>query len=117
MGWSNGAMAGVRGPPASRRPAQQLCRRRAGKSLETLSRSSQIAGMQLDATRHARIHVNGEATETDAATLAQLVSALGFAEGAVATALNGEFVARHARAATQLSPGDRVEIVAPRQGG
>ena len=34
-----------------------------------------------------------------------------------ATAVNGEFVARHARAATQLSAADRVEIVAPRQGG
>ena len=73
--------------------------------------------MQLDSTRPTKIHVNGEATETAATTLAQLVSALGFAEGAVATALNGEFVARHARAATQLSPDDRVEIVAPRQGG
>ena len=73
--------------------------------------------MQLDATRRTKIHVNGEATETAAATLAHLVGELGYAEGAVATALNGEFVARHARAATQLSPDDRVEIVAPRQGG
>jgi sulfur carrier protein len=73
--------------------------------------------MQLDATRRTKIHVNGEATETAAATLAQLVAALGYAEGAVATALNGEFVARHARTEAQLSPGDHVEIVAPRQGG
>jgi sulfur carrier protein len=63
------------------------------------------------------IHVNGEASETRARSLADLVAERGFAETAVATALNGEFVARHARAATQLSPGDRVEIVAPRQGG
>jgi len=41
--------------------------------------------MQLDATKRTHVHVNGEATETAAATLAQLVSALGFAEGAVAT--------------------------------
>ena len=73
--------------------------------------------MQLDATRRTKIHVNGEATETAAATLAQLVVALGFAEGAVATALNGEFVARHARAATQLSPDDRVFLFDHLHGG
>jgi sulfur carrier protein len=100
---------------ATARPAALL--RVTRKSLETLSRSSQIAGMQLDAAKRTKIHVNGEATETAATTLAHLVAELGYADGAVATALNGEFVARHARAATQLSPGDHVEIVAPRQGG
>jgi sulfur carrier protein len=73
--------------------------------------------MQPEVAHHTSIHVNGEAATTRAASLAELVEELGFAESAVATALNGEFVARHARAATQLSPGDHVEIVAPRQGG
>ena len=73
--------------------------------------------MQSEVADHTSIHVNGEAATTRAATLAELVAELGFAETAVATALNGEFVARHARATTQLSPGDHVEIVAPRQGG
>jgi sulfur carrier protein len=73
--------------------------------------------MQLKAAKRTSIHVNGEATETEAVSLADLLAERGFVETAVATALNGEFVARHARAATQLSPGDRVEIVAPRQGG
>jgi sulfur carrier protein len=73
--------------------------------------------MQSEVAEHIQIHVNGEAARTKAASLADLVTERGFAEGAVATALNGEFVARHARAATQLSAGDRVEIVAPRQGG
>ena len=73
--------------------------------------------MQSEVAEHIQIHVNGEAARTRAASLADLVAERGFAEGAVATALNGEFVARHARAATQLTPGDRVEIVAPRQGG
>jgi sulfur carrier protein len=73
--------------------------------------------MQSEVANPTGIHVNGEATETRAVSLADLVAELGFAETAVATALNGEFVARHARAATQLSPGDHVEIVAPRQGG
>jgi len=73
--------------------------------------------MQPEVADHTNIHVNGEAAATRAASLADLVAELGFVETAVATALNGEFVARHARAATQLSPGDHVEIVAPRQGG
>jgi sulfur carrier protein len=61
--------------------------------------------------------VNGEPAETAAGTLAALVESLGFAENAVATALNGAFVPRGQRSATGLSAGDKVEIVAPRQGG
>jgi sulfur carrier protein len=73
--------------------------------------------MQLEAAKRTSILVNGEATDTRAVSLADLVAELGFGENAVATALNGEFVPRHARAAIQLSAADRVEIVAPRQGG
>jgi sulfur carrier protein len=73
--------------------------------------------MQLEAAERTSILVNGEAVASTAASLADLVAELGYAEGAVATALNGAFVPRQARAATQLSAGDRVEIVAPRQGG
>ena len=69
------------------------------------------AGMQV------RVIVNGEATVTAARTLAELISGLGFPEGAVATALNGDFVPKGTRAATELADGDRIEIVAPRQGG
>ncbi|HEY5829118.1 MAG: sulfur carrier protein ThiS [Hyphomicrobiaceae bacterium] len=61
--------------------------------------------------------VNGETAETRAATLAELVAERGFAEAAVATALNGEFVPRAARAETRLAANDTIEIVAPRQGG
>jgi sulfur carrier protein len=35
----------------------------------------------------------------------------------VATALNGHFVAARARETTRLAHGDKIEIVAPRQGG
>ncbi len=73
--------------------------------------------MKLDTTRRAAIHVNGEPAETEARTLAELVAGRGFAGDQVATALNGEFVPRSARTATLLSAGDKVEIVAPRQGG
>jgi sulfur carrier protein len=68
-------------------------------------------------TQRRTVTVNGEATETDSATVAALVMSLGFAETQVATALNGDFVPRDKRAATQLGDGDKVEIVAPRQGG
>jgi sulfur carrier protein len=73
--------------------------------------------MQLQVGQRIGIAVNGEATETGAATLAELVAALGYNEGEVATALNGDFVPRGARAETRLAAGDSVEIVAPRQGG
>jgi sulfur carrier protein len=74
--------------------------------------------MQLNSTTQRKaILVNGVRTETEVRTLAELIAARDLDEGAVATALNGEFVARGARAATLLSDGDKVEIVAPRQGG
>jgi sulfur carrier protein len=64
-----------------------------------------------------RIFINGNARETDALTLAELVRKQGFGEGRFATAVNGEFVAAATRADRRLKDGDRVEIVAPRQGG
>jgi sulfur carrier protein len=75
------------------------------------------APMQTESDTQLRIIVNGEATGTDARTLAELIAGLGFAETQVATAVNGDFVPRAARAATLLAPDDRIEIVAPRQGG
>ena len=64
-----------------------------------------------------RLVVNGEPQELPAATLAEALQSLNFAEAKVATALNGEFVPARARQATTLKDGDRIEIVAPRQGG
>jgi sulfur carrier protein len=61
--------------------------------------------------------VNGERAETGARSLAELLAQLGYDQEAVATALNGAFVPRRAREGTPLRPGDRIEIVAPRQGG
>jgi sulfur carrier protein len=73
--------------------------------------------MQLHKSASTSIRLNGEPLETEARTLADLVAGQGFAENAVATAVNGAFVPRQARAATLLAEGDKVEIVAPRQGG
>jgi len=64
-----------------------------------------------------KIIVNGVERELDAATLAGALQALEYGEAVVATALNGQFVAARARDVTRLAEGDRIEIVAPRQGG
>jgi sulfur carrier protein len=61
--------------------------------------------------------VNGEPREVAAGNLAEALQALDYADAIVATALNGEFVPARKRAATLVHDGDRLEIVAPRQGG
>lgn len=64
-----------------------------------------------------RIIVNGASHDTAAPDLAAVLAELGLGEAVVATALNGEFVPSGARQATQLAEGDRLEVLAPMQGG
>ncbi len=64
-----------------------------------------------------RITLNGAPAETEAGTLARLLEEMSLADAVVATALNGAFIAREARAATPLAEGDAVEVVAPLAGG
>ncbi len=64
-----------------------------------------------------KVEVNGIELEVKATTLKSLVSELDFNELNVATALNQNFIRRLDRSQTALKAGDRVEIVAPRQGG
>ena len=64
-----------------------------------------------------KIIVNGDSREVAAPTLDAVLNELGFGNSIVATALNGSFVSSNARPATTLADGDRVEIVAPMQGG
>ncbi len=64
-----------------------------------------------------RIFVNGEQHDVAPATLAQALDELGYGGRKIATALNGRFVATAARSATALAEGDRLEVVAPMQGG
>jgi sulfur carrier protein len=64
-----------------------------------------------------RLVVNGAEREIVADTLAAALLRLDYGEARVATALNGEFVPARKRGETALREGDRVEIVAPRQGG
>ena len=62
------------------------------------------------------IILNGTAIETGPCSLADLLAAQGFS-GRVATAVNEGFVPAALRAGHMLNDGDRVEVVAPMQGG
>jgi sulfur carrier protein len=73
--------------------------------------------MTTTTTRLREISVNGAPVATGSDTLAALVDEQGFAGVKVGTAVNGDFVAERARAATALAEGDRVEILSVRQGG
>lgn len=64
-----------------------------------------------------KIIVNGDAREIRASTLDAALSELGYEDSICATALNGEFIAKAARRDQRLLEGDRIEIVAPMQGG
>jgi sulfur carrier protein len=64
------------------------------------------------------ITLNGEPREIEpGTTLADLVAALGQAPQALATAVNGDFVAREARAGVELRAGDAVFTFQPITGG
>ena len=63
-----------------------------------------------------QIDLNGHPQTITTTTLAAALAELGLT-GPIATALNGHFVAATARAATTLKHGDRIEALAPMQGG
>ena len=64
-----------------------------------------------------KILVNGAWRETRSGDLAGALQELGYGGAVVATALNGEFVPVGTRAGARLAEGDRVEVLAPMQGG
>ncbi len=64
-----------------------------------------------------RIFVNGEPLDALGPTLADLLKQVGHGGSKVATAVNETFVPADRRETYTLTTGDRVEIVAPRQGG
>jgi sulfur carrier protein len=64
-----------------------------------------------------RICVNGTWREVGAVSLDRALAELGYKEQTVATAVNGQFVAANEREVIALNEGDKVEIVAPMQGG
>lgn len=64
-----------------------------------------------------RLIVNGETLEVAATTLDAALVELGYKGAKLATAVNEEFVPAALRGSCAISDGDRIEIVAPRQGG
>jgi sulfur carrier protein len=64
-----------------------------------------------------KILVNGAWCDTAATDLASALDELGYGRSTVATALNGEFVPAGLRSDAPLTEGDRVEVLAPMQGG
>ena len=64
-----------------------------------------------------KIIVNGQDTDTDATTPEQLLDQQGHSGAKLATAVNEVFVPATLRPSHTLKPGDRVEILAPMQGG
>ena len=63
-----------------------------------------------------KITVNGDNMDVAATTMTDLLVELAY-DGKIATALNEKFVAASNRNNVELHEGDRVEILAPMQGG
>lgn len=66
---------------------------------------------------HLKITLNGTETIVQSNRLDLLLDELGYAGAVVATALNEDFVPRDKRPETTVHDGDRLEVVAPLQGG
>jgi sulfur carrier protein len=64
-----------------------------------------------------QVIVNNEPREIQGRTLADLLEELGFGGTVVATAVNGQFTPAAARMTRELAQGDRIEVLAPMQGG
>ncbi len=64
-----------------------------------------------------KILVNGAWRETVSADLGTVLQEMGYGDAVVATAVNGEFVPAGLRPTARLADGDRVEVLAPMQGG
>ena len=64
-----------------------------------------------------QILVNGASREVRAADLSGALEELGYGGAVIATAVNGEFVAAAERTSARLADGDRIEVLAPMQGG
>ncbi len=64
------------------------------------------------------IQFNGKQIKTTVTTFAEILQEQGFnADSHVATAVNGQFVAKTARETYVIKDGDSIEVVAPMQGG
>lgn len=64
-----------------------------------------------------KINVNGNLQELASATLSDALAELGYVDAKIATAVNETFIPVSQRNAYELTQGDRLEILAPMQGG
>lgn len=64
-----------------------------------------------------KISFNGRETELESRILEAALTELGADCGSVATSVNEEFVPKTRRSSFELREGDRLEVVAPMQGG
>lgn len=63
------------------------------------------------------LYVNGKQITTNASTLIHLLEEQQFDLSAVACAVEGNFVPRSLYSSTQLEAGQKIEVLAPMQGG
>ena len=76
------------------------------------------AAIEPEAVMNIGVSVNGSVQQMPAgSTVAQLLQHLGHAPNRIATAVNGEFVARAARAERRLNDGDQLHCFQPIGGG
>jgi sulfur carrier protein len=61
--------------------------------------------------------INGKTEEITEKTLAELCQRYLDVPTVIATAVNGQFITVHEREGLALKPGDKIEILSPRQGG
>ncbi len=65
-----------------------------------------------------KLRINGEVTEAEeGASVSDLLEKLGHTPGSVVVAINEQFIPRPRHPDTQLQANDRIEILAPMQGG
>lgn len=64
-----------------------------------------------------KIQCNDIDVQIVATCLHEALQELGYAGATVATALNGEFVPKSMRAEVEVREGDRIDVLAPMQGG
>ncbi|QRM32325.1 sulfur carrier protein ThiS [Microvirga sp. VF16] len=64
-----------------------------------------------------KIILNGEEREIEERILSRALGELDFGDAVVATAVNERFVPASQRSAVALNDGDRLEVLAPMQGG
>lgn len=63
------------------------------------------------------IYVNSVETQVESPELVKVLLQLGYQNVTIATAINGDFVPLSKRLLTKVKEGDKLEVLAPMQGG